>query len=72
MGKHSRQVGECGPTPRRGVGVVCMANPRRVAKVQQQMRREISNMMQTDQARASQSSTRPLMPPTLPSLCFFN
>ena len=27
--------------------VVC-ANPRRVAKVQQQMRREISNMLQTD------------------------
>ena len=28
--------------------VTCMANQRRVAKVQQQMRREISNMMQTD------------------------
>ena len=28
--------------------VTCMANPRRVAKVQQQMRREISSMLQTD------------------------
>lgn len=28
--------------------VTCMANPRRVAKVQQQMRREISNMLQMD------------------------
>ena len=33
---------------RRADVVTAMAHPRRVAKVQQQMRREISNMMQTD------------------------
>ena len=48
-GKKTHAVGAgAGPatvvTPLR---VVC-ANPRRVAKVQQQMRREISNMLQTD------------------------
>jgi len=36
------------PKPRRGDRVVVGAHPRRVQKVQQQMRREISNMMQTD------------------------
>ncbi len=37
--------------------VVC-ANPRRVQKVQQQMRREISNMLQTDKVRAVRCYTR--------------
>lgn len=50
-GKKTHAVGGAGPatvvTPLR---VVC-ANPRRVAKVQQQMRREISNMLQTDKVR---------------------
>ena len=35
--------------------VTCMANQRRVAKVQQQMRREISNMMQTDKVSPGKS-----------------
>ena len=35
------------------------ANPRRVQKVQQQMRREISNMLQTDKVRA-RSVMRPI------------
>ena len=42
--------------------VVC-ANPRRVQKVQQQMRREISNMLQTDKVRVhSVLRTTPVAP----------
>ena len=37
--------------------IVC-ANPRRVAKVQQQMRREISNMLQVDKVRIAASTLR--------------
>lgn len=47
---HDKSVLPITATPLR---VTCMANPRRVAKVQQQMRREISNMLQTDKVSAA-------------------
>ena len=41
--------------------VRCMANPRRVAKVQQQMRREISSMLQMDKVRVKRGGVTPLL-----------
>mmetsp|Transcript_34211 Transcript_34211/g.54823 ORF Transcript_34211/g.54823 Transcript_34211/m.54823 type:complete len:303 (+) Transcript_34211:99-1007(+) len=45
---HSHAVRGLPSTTAAPLHVTCMANPRRVSKVSQQMRREISNMLQTD------------------------